>query len=115
LEKLHPEDYTDEDYEAAQKVELPVMIAKMDCVIHKKVCNQDENIRAYPTLRLFVDGKPWKGGDYQGHRTIIEMVEWLFFVEEELGKELDGSERQLHVAHQGKFYCVLQSKRIVFF
>jgi thiol-disulfide isomerase/thioredoxin len=110
LDNLHPEDYTDEDYEEAKKVKLPVMIAKIDCVIHTKVCNQDENIRAYPTLRLFVDGKPWKGGDYQGHRNILEMVQWLFFVEEELG--VDESERQLHMAHQGKFYCVLQSKRM---
>jgi hypothetical protein len=97
LGKLHPEDYTDADYEAAEKVELPVMIGKVDCVTNHEVC-QKEDIRAYPTLRLFVDGEPWSGGDYRGHRTLLEMVEWLYFVEEQVQK--DENLRQLHVAHQ---------------
>jgi hypothetical protein len=96
--KLHPDDYTDSDFEAAKKVQLPVMIAKVDCVIHKDVCNDQEDIRAYPTLRLFVDGEPWSGGDYRGHRTLLEMVEWLYFVEEQL--TTDENERQLHLAHK---------------
>eukprot|EP00539_Tryblionella_compressa_P002309 CAMPEP_0178749872 /NCGR_PEP_ID=MMETSP0744-20121128/9641_1 /TAXON_ID=913974 /ORGANISM="Nitzschia punctata, Strain CCMP561" /LENGTH=512 /DNA_ID=CAMNT_0020403313 /DNA_START=43 /DNA_END=1582 /DNA_ORIENTATION=- len=98
LGKQHPEDYTDEDFEAAEKVELPVMIAKVDCVKNHELCNQQEDIRAYPTLRLFVDGERWSGGDYRGHRTVLEMVEWLYFVEEK--QQTDENLRQLHVAHQ---------------
>lgn len=106
-QKQHPEDYTEEDYEAAEKVQMPVIIAKVDCVDHQELCNQQERIAAYPTLRLFVDGKPWQGGDYKGHRTIIEMVEWLYHVEEQ-HKELMGEDgergdqvRTLHKAHEG--------------
>jgi thiol-disulfide isomerase/thioredoxin len=96
--KQHPDDYTDADFDAATKVALPVAIAKVDCVSNTELCNQHENIRAYPTLRLFVDGQPWSGGDYMGHRTLLEMVEWLFFVEERT--QGDESMRQLHLAHQ---------------
>lgn len=105
--KDHEEDYTSEDYSAAEKVELPVVIAKIDCVVHSQLCNIDERIQAYPTLRLFVDGKPWQGGDYNGHRTILEMVEWLYHVEEQhksmLTEEGERGEitRTLHKAHEG--------------
>ena len=99
------EDYSEEDYEAAKKVELPVMIGKVDCVIHKDVCNQQQKIRAYPTLRLFVDGEPWKGGDYKGHRTLVEIAEWLQHVEEQHKEQIGADEdaRKLHLAHEGKF------------
>jgi thiol-disulfide isomerase/thioredoxin len=49
-------EWTDEEYLHAQKVEMPVMIAKIDCVTHQALC-REQNIRAYPTLRLFVDGE----------------------------------------------------------
>ena len=108
----HPDDYDPNEFEAAKRVQLPVMIAKMDCVAHPDVCNKQEDIRAYPTLRLYVDGKRWKGGDYRGHRTVLEMVEWLHHVEEthkdELGK--DESERKLHLAHKGTY----ENRPIVF-
>jgi len=81
------------------------VIAKIDCVSHPKVCNEQEDIRAYPTLRLFVDGEPWRSGDYHGHRTMADMVEWLYYAEEQ-HKELlkaDGDAstkaRTLHEAH----------------
>ena len=89
-----------------------VQIAKVDCVDHPDVCNEHD-IRAYPTLRLFLDGKPWKevfvddktgepmnlgSSDYRGHRTVLEMVEWLHFVEQQV--EEDESARTLHIAHQ---------------
>jgi hypothetical protein len=93
----HLEDYSKQDYEAARKVELPVMIAKVDCVTHREVC-QDHNIQAYPTLRLFVDGDPWEGGDYRGHRTLLELVEWLYFVEEQF--QSDENLRNLHAVHK---------------
>lgn len=105
----HPHKYSDEDYIHAVKINLPVAVAKVDCVTHKKVCNQLENIRAYPTLRLFIDGEVWgSGSDYKGHRTVMEMVDWLVHMEEEHKKilEVDGSmgdlARTLHKAHESK-------------
>lgn len=101
LGKLHHEDYDSEDYEEAEKIRLPVMVGKVDCVIHKEVC-QRHAIRAYPTLRLFHNGQPWGGGDYRGHRTLISMVEWLYFVEEKV-IELEGGSKDdqvLQIAHQ---------------
>jgi len=88
-----------------------VQVAKIDCVEHGDVCNQHD-IRAYPTLRLFLDGDPWKesfvdengkklamgSSDYRGHRTLLEMIEWLHFVEQQV--EDDEGARTLHLAHQ---------------
>ena len=109
-EKRDPEEdheYTDEDYNHALKVNLPVAIGKVDCVTHSKLCNQQEDIRAYPTLRLFIDGKAWSGSDYKGHRTVIEMVDWLKHMEEEHKKILEEDKgrvgtiaRNLHDAHE---------------
>ncbi len=105
----HPHKYSAEDYGHAVKMNLPVAVAKVDCVTHKKVCNQQENIRAYPTLRLFIDGEVWgSGSDYKGHRTVMEMVDWLAHMEEEHKKilEVDSSmgdlARNLHKAHESK-------------
>ena len=68
-----PHKFNDADYDHAVKVALPVVVAKVDCVDHFSLC-QKENIRMYPTLRLFIDGKPWQGGsDYKGHRTVMEV------------------------------------------
>ncbi|VEU34726.1 unnamed protein product [Pseudo-nitzschia multistriata] len=100
------EHFSDEEYEHALKVNLPVVIGKVDCVVHKTLCNQKENIRAYPTLRLFVDGKQWESGsDYNGHRTIMEMVDWLKFMEDEHKSRMENNgavgeaTRKLHAAH----------------
>lgn len=99
--------YSDEDFEHAVKVSRPVVIAKVDCVDHKYLCNQEEKIMAYPTLRLFIDGKSRFGGsDYKGHRTVMEMVDWLKHMEEEHKSSLveEGSQgdaiRTLHTAHE---------------
>lgn len=81
-------EWTDEEYLHAQKVAMPVMIAKIDCVTHQALC-RDQNIRAYPTLRLFVDGEYKE--DYRAHRTIIEIADWLNAKEEEHKKELGTS------------------------
>lgn len=102
LGKLHHEDYDSGDYEAAVKVEQPVMIAKVDCVTHHDVC-VEHGIRAYPTLRLFYEGEPWRGGDFVGHRTLISMVEWLYYVEERV-VTMEGGDKEdqiLHLAHKG--------------
>jgi hypothetical protein len=105
--QAHLEDYSEEDYQHAQNVKMPVVIAKVDCVSQTKVCNLREQIRAYPTLRLFIDGKVWPGGsDYKGHRTVREMVDWLAHMEEQhkalLETEGIGGEtaRNLHTAHE---------------
>jgi thiol-disulfide isomerase/thioredoxin len=98
--------------EEAEKHFQQVQIAKVDCVEHADVCGEYD-IRAYPTLRLFVEGMPWKeavsdssegslghmgSSDYAGHRTVLEMVEWLHFVEQ----QVQGNEhlRTLHKAHE---------------
>jgi len=106
LEDEREHKFSDEDYDHATKVNLPVAIAKVDCVTHKNVCNGQENIRGYPTLRLFIDGKQWgSGSDYKGHRTVLEMVDWLVHIEEEHKKVLDDKgnmgdlARKLHTAH----------------
>lgn len=111
VEEIHGTDdhhnFSDEDWKHATKVNMPVVIGKVDCVQHKSLCNQQENIRAYPTLRLFIDGKQGEGGsDYQGHRTVMEMVDWLLHMEEEHKKSLlkDGASgdavRTLHSVHE---------------
>uniref|UniRef100_A0A7S4QW39 Thioredoxin domain-containing protein n=2 Tax=Ditylum brightwellii TaxID=49249 RepID=A0A7S4QW39_9STRA len=76
--------YTDEEFEEARKASAPVFIAKVDCVKFPDLC-QKEGIMAYPTLRLFSEGKFWS--DYKGHRTIMEMVSWLRVQEDEYAKE----------------------------
>ena len=95
-------EYSNEEYEKARDVELPVFVAKVDCVAHADVC-REHHIMAYPTLRLFVDGQPWKGGDYHGHRTVLEMIHYLQQVEEEHKKDFgDLAEKKLKDAHDGK-------------
>lgn len=95
-------EYSEEDYEHAKTVELPVLIAKIDCVDHKELC-QKEGIRAYPTLRLFVNGEPWhSGGEYRGHRTVVELADWLRKVEDAYKEENKDAPRTLEDAHAGK-------------
>lgn len=43
---------------------------------HRSLC-RSQDIRAYPTLRLFVKGEQFEGGDYRGHRTVLDMVQYL--------------------------------------
>jgi Thioredoxin len=94
-------DYSVEEYEAAKNVQLPVMVAKVDCVTHLAFC-QENMIMAYPTLRLFVDGKRWTGGDYNGHRTVLDMVEYLKAIEDTHKTEAEKeSPRNLELAHEG--------------
>lgn len=105
LGKLHHEDYDSEDYDTAAKMEQPVIVGKMDCVTHPTVC-REHGIRAYPTLRLFYNGSPWKGGDYKGHRTLLSIVEWLYFVEQKAIEMEGGSQgdQVLQHAHKGKIH-----------
>lgn len=58
----------------------------MDCVEETELC-REQDIRAYPTLRLFANGEQFEGGDYRSHRTVLDMVQFLKMAEEKLGKE----------------------------
>lgn len=89
-------EYTDEELEHAKKLELPVMIAKVDCVMHQQLC-AEQRIMGYPTLRLFVDGERWRGGDYEEHRTVVDMVDWLEQIEHVHKSEL-GTDAPKNVA-----------------
>jgi Thioredoxin len=102
----HAHKYNEEDYEHAKKVALPVMVAKIDCVTHHEFCRQNM-IMAYPTLRLFVDGERWPGGDYRGHRTVVAMADYLAQVED-THKTEKGSDaaKTVERAHQGTCFCL---------
>lgn len=93
----HGHEYSDEEYEEAVKLALPVLVAKVDCVTHPTMC-QAQNVRAYPTLRLFVNGD-FKA-DYRGHRTVLEMTNWLSGMEEAHKKEDEEHELKVGDAHE---------------
>jgi len=93
----HGHEYSDEEYEEAVKLALPVLVAKVDCVTHPTLC-QAQNVRAYPTLRLFVDGD-FKA-DYRGHRTVLEMTNWLSGMEEAHKKEHEDHALVIGDAHE---------------
>ena len=88
-------EYSKEDYDAAVKLAMPAMIAKVDCVTHKDLC-MDQMIRGYPTLRLFVHDK--QTIDYEGPRTVLEMTNWLATKEEE--HKNDDAQIKLDDAHE---------------
>ena len=87
--------WTYDDFEHAKKSEKPVVVGKVDCVTHHQLC-RDQNIRAYPTLRMFIDGEA--SGDYQGHRTVVEMADWLALQEEAHKVDLEESEKTVALA-----------------
>jgi thiol-disulfide isomerase/thioredoxin len=91
------EKYGEQEFKSAEALDVPVIIAKVDCVNHKTLCQQ-QDIRAYPTLRLFVKGQPYEGGDYHGHRTVIDLVQFLKLSEEQLGREGNLSHESLSSA-----------------
>lgn len=66
--------YAQEEYLEALKVERPAVIAKVDCAKHVELCTEN-NIRGYPTLRMYVDGE--RIADYNGHRTVVELTYFL--------------------------------------
>lgn len=80
------DEYGEQELRDAEALDVPVVIAKVDCVEQSTLC-REQDIRAYPTLRLFVNGKPFYDGEYRGHRTVLDMVQYLKMVEEKLGKE----------------------------
>jgi len=60
------------------------VITKVDCVKHPDVCKAN-GIHAYPTLRLYVEGKQY--GDYKDDRTVRHFTNFLAAVESDFLKE----------------------------
>jgi len=87
--------YNEVEFEDAVKAETPVIVAKVDCVQHRKLC-MEHMIGAYPTLRLFVDGEAF--ADYTGDRTILEMVHWLIEREKDYNKGINIDTNKVNVA-----------------
>ncbi len=83
---IDPLHYSDDEYEASVNQMAPVLVTKLNCSLHPSICNE-QNIRVYPTMRLFVDGEA--KGDYNGHRTIMELVHWLGHMEADTRKHED--------------------------
>ncbi|KAL3806121.1 hypothetical protein ACHAXA_005184 [Cyclostephanos tholiformis] len=77
---LGSDQYTDEEYETAVNNMAPVLVTKLNCSLNPSICN-GQGIRVYPTMRVFVDGEA--KGDYNGHRTVMELVQWLSHIEAE--------------------------------
>jgi hypothetical protein len=71
------------------------------CVDHGDLCRA-ENIRAYPSLLLFVDGTVWHGGMYRGDRSVVALADWLRQVEEAHKQEEENAPLVVHMAHEGK-------------
>ena len=90
------EQVSEEQLKEAHKVHLPVMIAKVDCVMHAELCKKQQ-IMGYPTLRLFVGGVA--RSDYRGDREVIEMTHWLAQMEE----HEYGEKGVIHDTHDGTF------------
>jgi len=93
IDENREHEYSEEDYNAAVKLAMPAMIAKVDCVTHRELC-MDQMIRGYPTLRLFVHGE--MQFDYQGPRTVLEMTNWLATKEEEHKEDGDAKIGEAH-------------------
>jgi len=74
-------EYTEEEYEEAKHLAVPVLVGQVDCVEHHVFCNQ-QGIRAYPTVKLFVNGEPFKGGEYHGHRTVVNLIQFVELAEQ---------------------------------
>lgn len=72
------EKYSNAEYEMAVNNAAPVLVTKVNCSLNPSICT---DIRVYPTMRLFVDGNA--KGDYNGHRTVMELVNWLQLIEAE--------------------------------
>jgi protein disulfide-isomerase-like protein len=59
--------------EAARMLQGEVPVAKVDCTTEKEVC-ADQQVRGFPTLKLFQNGKPI---EYQGARTAEAIVSFI--------------------------------------
>lgn len=91
------EEYGEQELRVAESLDAPVLIAKVDCVEQIELC-REHDIRAYPTLRLFVNGNPFDDGEYRGHRTVLDMIQYLKTAEKKLGKKMKLSSESLNSA-----------------
>jgi thiol-disulfide isomerase/thioredoxin len=82
-EEENKEEYDDKEYKEAETLKFPVMIAKIDCVVHHDTC-VSQRITGYPTLRLFVNGDGSTGKDYRGQRKVMDLVQFLKIAEDGL-------------------------------
>ena len=89
--------WSEEEYDHAVRLSLPVVIAKVDCVVNEAFCTK-QNIRAYPTLRLFINGN--HEGDYNGHRTVIDFTDYLATMEKNYLQEHGGADLADQLAQQ---------------
>lgn len=80
------EGYDEDALREAESLSVPVLVGKVDCVQHHMLCLENE-IVAYPTLRLYVNGKQFENGDYRGHRTVMDFIQFLRDAEYLLSKE----------------------------
>ncbi len=82
--------------EEAERQGSSVSIIKVDCVAERELCMQ-QKIQAFPTLRLFVDGKP-QPPDYRDDRTVGALIEFLkqrVAVDEQVAR-MDAQTREAH-------------------
>merc|ERR1711957_1030887 len=73
-------DYSDDEYESAVNAMAPALVTKVNCSVYPDIC-KTQGVRVYPTMRVFVDGKA--KADYNGHRTVMELVHFLTHIEAE--------------------------------
>ena len=74
VDTVHHIDFSEEEYEREVNAMAPVLITKLDCDDYPNICNE-QNIRVYPSMRIYFDGVT--EGEYQGHRTVMELVNWI--------------------------------------
>ena len=91
-------EYSDDEYEAAVNQMAPVLVTKLNCSLYPSICNE-QKVRAYPTMRVFVDGDA--KGDYNGHRTVMELVHWLRLIEAE---HREPGELKMHKVVECKYW-----------
>lgn len=104
-------DYTEEEYEEAKQVAVPVLVAEVDCVEHHRFCGE-QGIRAYPTVKLFVNGEPFKGGEYHGHRTVVNLIQWVELAEKTTENEdVEKVKKHSELAIQKHFNMTKQNQQ----
>ena len=62
--------------EDTERKQEPVSVAYVDCTREPQLC-RDEDVHAFPTLRLYRKGLPVHEGTYRGDRTVVAMAEFL--------------------------------------
>ena len=83
VDSLHHIEFSEEEYERKVNEMAPVLITKLDCSDYPNICNE-QKVRAYPSMRIYFDGVA--EGEYQGHRTVMELVSWITQMEAKFRK-----------------------------